>query len=112
MIGLKRLLEEKRQILLQQMQQSQQSTRHEEIILTEGMAENIQSYSNMMELVEFNKCLEHMLLAERQATKLRDSPNNLILEYLCGKSLADLIDIKMNALNFAGIFTMVNSKVF
>jgi hypothetical protein len=70
----------------------------------------LQSFSNIIELVEFNKCLDHLLLAERQATKLRSSPNNLILEYLCGKSLADLLNSQMNVLNFVDLFTMVSSK--
>jgi hypothetical protein len=60
----------------------------------------------ILELMEFNKCLDHLLLAEGQATKLRNCPNNLLLEYLCGKSMADLLGSQMNVLNFVELFTM------
>lgn len=99
--ALKRRLEEKRQALLHKQQEQQEAPGMESLV------EKFQSFATIMELVEFNKCLEHLLLAERQATKLRHSPNNLILEYLCGKSLKDILGSPMNVLNFVELFTMV-----
>ena len=111
--ALKRRLEEKRQTLLLKKGQNVQQHQQQEdgsaaaALPMESLVEKFQSFATIMELVEFNKCLEHLLLAERQATKLRHSPNNLILEYLCGKSLADILASQMNVLNFVELFTMV-----
>lgn len=96
-IGLKQRLESKRRELRQRRE------RQAATIFANGIEK---SFSNIIELVEFNKCLDHLLLAERQATKLRSSPNNLILEYLCGKGLADFLNSQMNVLNFVDLFTM------
>ena len=110
--ALKRRLEEKRQALLLKREQNVQQQQEDgsaaaAALPMESLVEKFQSFATIMELVEFNKCLEHLLLAERQATKLRHSPNNLILEYLCGKSLADILASQMNVLNFVELFTMV-----
>ena len=48
-----------------------------------------------------------LLSSENRASKIRQSPNNLLLEYLCRKSLEDLIDSKMNILDFLELFTLV-----
>nr|CAD2203108.1 unnamed protein product [Meloidogyne enterolobii] len=47
-----------------------------------------------------------LLSTENKALKLRQSPNNLLLEYLFTKSLENLIESKTNVLDFIELFGM------
>nr|CAD2203110.1 unnamed protein product [Meloidogyne enterolobii] len=47
-----------------------------------------------------------LLSTENKAVKLRQSPNNLLLEYLFTKSLENLIESKTNVLDFIELFGM------
>nr|CAD2133195.1 unnamed protein product [Meloidogyne enterolobii] len=54
----------------------------------------------------FDVDLEMLLSTENKALKLRQSPNNLLLEYLFTKSLENLIESKTNVLDFIELFGM------
>lgn len=64
------------------------------------------SFGSILELLEFNKCLDQLVLAHRLGTRIRASPNNLLLEYLCAKTLAHVLHSAVNVLNFVELFTM------
>nr|CAD2203109.1 unnamed protein product [Meloidogyne enterolobii] len=57
-------------------------------------------------LEKINVDLEMLLSTENKALKLRQSPNNLLLEYLFTKSLENLIESKTNVLDFIELFGM------
>ncbi|CAK5045520.1 unnamed protein product [Meloidogyne enterolobii] len=53
-----------------------------------------------------------LLSTENKALKLRQSPNNLLLEYLFTKSLKNLIESKTNVLDFIELFGIVEKNFF
>nr|CAD2189144.1 unnamed protein product [Meloidogyne enterolobii] len=55
---------------------------------------------------KINVDLEMLLSTENKALKLRQSPNNLLLEYLFTKNLENLIESKTNVLDFIELFGM------
>ncbi|KAL7078856.1 hypothetical protein ACQ4LE_001971 [Meloidogyne hapla] len=60
----------------------------------------------------FNVDLEMLLSTENKALKLRQSPNNLLLEYLFTKSLENLIESKINVLDFVELFGMNGKQLY
>ncbi|KAF7635845.1 hypothetical protein Mgra_00004755 [Meloidogyne graminicola] len=76
-----------------------------------NLLNNKEKIIKIKEFSNFNEEIELLLLLENKAIKLRESPNNLLFEYLFTKNLENLIENKLNILDFIELFGMNGRKL-